>query len=184
MFCGGIGIMFFLISCEPVRIVSAKYNGSEIIPFPCGNVKMIALTRDNLNYDLLFNYVFADTVIFKPDIYTFRKGSIISKYSYEPNSKYYNEYILHGDSVVRITGFSCSRWDVAIPDTLSVHISGFFDKRNNPILLDPIEYYIEDVVNYNPFRDKGGRDYISSKKKIDKKKGYLIFDDGSYRAYR
>jgi len=42
---------------------------------------------------------------------------------------------------------------------------------------------IEDEVNFNPFRD-GGRDYVSSKKKADEKRGYLIFDDGSHRTYR
>ena len=182
-YCGVFGFMLFLVSCEPVKIVSAKYNGSDVIPFPCGNMKMIAVTRDNHNYELLFSYLFADTIIFRPDIYTIRKGIIISQYSYVPNSKYNEENILYGDNIMRITGFHSSRMNVAKSDTFSIHISGFFDKRNNPLFLDPIEYYIEDEVNYNPFRD-GGRDYVSSKKKIDGKKGYLIFDDGSYRIYR
>lgn len=49
----GIGFLIFLISCKPVKrfsekiagkpvkIVSAKYNGSDIIHFPCGNIKII-----------------------------------------------------------------------------------------------------------------------------------------------
>jgi len=185
--CLGIGLLFILISCEPVRIVSAKYNGSEVIPFSCGNMRVIALTRSNTNYELLFNYVFADTIIFKDSIHTTtRKGEIITQYPYVPDNvkiKFdFKEYILFGDGIMRITGFNSPRNNIAIPDTLYVHISRFFDKNGNPILLDPIEYYIEDVVNFNPFRDKG-RDYVSSKKKIDRKRGILIFDDGSYRTY-
>jgi len=174
--------MIFLVSCEPVKIVSAKYNGSDVIPFPYGNMKMIAVTTNNRNFDILFNYLFADTIIFRPDIYTVRKDTIISKFWYVPYSNN-DEYFLYGDDIMRISMFRCSRVDVAVSDTLFIHVSGFFDKRNNPLIFGPIEYYIEDEVNYNPFRD-GVRDYVSSKKKIDGKNGYIIFDDGSKRTYR
>jgi len=185
IFLGGIIFTFFLISCEPVKIVSAKYNGTDVIPLPCGYMKMIAFTINNRHYNLLFNYVFSDTIIFRPSTHTIRRGIVISLYPYVPNSKNHGttDYILYGDSIMLFTGFQSSRMDVAVSDTFFVHISGFFDKKNNPILIKPIEYYIEDEVKYIPFRDKG-RDYISSKKKIDRKNGYLIFDDGSYRTYR
>jgi len=81
--------------------------------------------------------------------------------------------------------FSSPRHKAIIPDTFFVHISGFFDKNNNPIFLDPIVYYYEDMVEYFPFRD-GGRVYVSSKNKvkIDFKSGYLIiFDNGQCRKY-
>jgi len=179
---GWISIIFLLISCEPVKIVSAKYNGSDAIPFPYGNMKMIAVTTNNRNFDILFNYLFADTIIFRPDIYTVLRDTVISKFWHVPYSNN-DEYFLHGDDIMRISMFRCPRVEVAVSDTFFIQISGFFDKRNNPLLIDPIEYYIEDEVNYNPFRD-GERDYVSSKKKIDEKKGYIIFDDGSKRTYR
>jgi len=189
----GIGFIFFLISCKPVRIVSAKYNGSDVIPFPYGNMRIIAHTRNNTVYSLWFNYFFTDTIIFRPNIITTHRGSVISHYSHElfPKVSDFREQVLYGDSVLRIWHvFGLYRTidrviEASIPDTFFVHISGFYDKRNNPIPLDPIEYYIEDIVNYNPFRD-GSRDHVSSKRKIeiDFRRGYLlVFDNGQYRRY-
>ena len=187
-FWGVLGFMLFLTSCAPVRIVSAKYNGSDIIPFHCGHMRVIAYVTSKYHYGVWFNYFFSDTVIFRPDIQTIHKDTVISHHSQEmlPQNPDYMEHILFGDSVMEIRStFYSPRQKTAVPDIFSVHISGFFDKRNNPILLNPIEYYIENEVNYNPFRD-GGRPYVSSNKKvkIDFKNGYLIiYDNGQCRSY-